>query len=198
MPGLARQAVPGHLAAPFRIEQILIGLRLSALRHQRGIEAGRVHEQVVGDPVAFGVLIQRPDSPWRFRLPLQDVAFLLQRHHGRWCRRKCRPARLPGAAFVEDLHRDLGRIGAGRSHLDAGIFLLESRRHRAHELADDLGRIPDDLALLLGCLDRSQRQWRTRSRSRDRQAMPQPRRRLCHGVVSPNMRRPCARPPELR
>ena len=150
-PELDGRRAPGHFAAPFRIEQRLIAARLRSLGNERGVEAGRQEEQVVGDPIALGVLVLRRIGLGRIGQPLQHVAFLLERHDRRGAVEHV-GLRLARPALVDDLDRELGGVGAGRAHLDA-VFLLEGGAHRAHELGDDLGRVPDHLAFLLRGLD---------------------------------------------
>src|SRR6202035_4217018 len=79
------------------------------------------------------------------------IAFLLQRldRGGAVEDVDLRPA---GPALIENLDGDLGRVGPYVTDLDA-VFLLERGRDRTHELAHDLRRVPDYLALLPRGLD---------------------------------------------
>jgi hypothetical protein len=183
-PELEGAGAPGDLAAPFRIEQRLVAARLRSLRNKRGVETGREEEQVVRDPIALRVLVLRRIGLGRIRLPLQHEAFFLERHDRRGAVEhvRLRPAR---PAFVDDLDRKLGRVGARRAHLDA-VFLLERRAHGTHELGDDLGRVPDHLAFLPGRFDQGRIGGPGRPRRQDhagRHHRAQHAARASHGVL---------------
>ena len=143
---------PGKLAAPARVEQVVVALRHLVGRHQAGV----VGDAEIADPGA---------GPVSARIP---VAFRHRLDHGRVIR--LREFRLDGeladagafdqigdkvvrAHLGRDLGDDLLGVAAPERHLHERIFLHEGLRQRTLRLIDDGRGIQDDPAFLAGAVN---------------------------------------------
>ena len=142
---------PGHLALPFRVEEVLPVLRLCSWRNEVGVVGRSMDVDIGRHPIAFGV----PEFLWQLaravRLPFKRSAALLDRG----CRRSAVEhirLRASSLALVHQPHRQLNRVAADGTDLDA-VFLLERLHRGPADLGQDLGCVPGDLPLLLGRRD---------------------------------------------
>ncbi len=147
-----RAWVPGHLAAPARIEQILIGLGRLLLAHQRGVDAGREHIEQDRDPVAVAVLQVGRDFPRGRRSMRHNEARALERDHVGDAIENV-GLHAGGLRLGQNLGGGRRLVGARILQLDARIGLLERVLQRPDRLVHDQGRVPDHLAFLFGGFD---------------------------------------------
>ena len=112
------------------------------------VEGRRVDVIIRRDPIALGIHIIGRQIPGDLRQPFQRQFLLLEGFGGGRAVIDIR-LHLTRDSLVADAQGDLRRIGAHRLDLDA-VFLSESLLHAQHQGIENLGGVPDDLALLFG------------------------------------------------
>ena len=150
---IGREYRPRHLALPFRIEQIVVGLRRVrrpgpawCCRRSRNSSCGSAptaRADRAAAPECRRSAATRPAGPCLPAPPCSPMPVPSMTS----------PDRIVRAHLGGDLGGDLFGIGAPERHLDERIFFLERCRYRAQRLIDDHAGVEDDLALLFGAVD---------------------------------------------